>query len=141
MLQFCSHHIAQRDSTGPLHVPHSIRPRRDTLLLLCSNYTQNISLYQDAGSFGFDLLYHLVPVQRRWSFVMIHGHLTGCRRLSSSACEGHFSTPSPFKLWMDDTLVYDSLFLCACLLKVYNCVPAFQLYIKLSGSLFVVRKG
>lgn len=24
-------------------------------------------------------IFHLFPVQRRWSFVMIHGHVIGCR--------------------------------------------------------------
>lgn len=59
---------------------------------------------------------------------------------SSSAWQGHFLTLLPLTWkWKDDTLVWDSLFLCACLLKVYNCVHAFQLYIQLSGSLFIIK--
>lgn len=53
-----------------------------------------------------------------------------------------FSNPLTLKPKVDGWYsVYDSLFLCACLLKVYNSVHAFQLCIKLAGSLFTVRNG
>lgn len=68
------------------------------------------------------------PAQRRRSLVDHPRTFNWLSPFSSSACEGNFVTQSPLKLWMDDDLC-ESLFLCACLLKVSNCVHAFQLYI------------
>ncbi len=50
-------HAVQRGHAGPIHVPHSVWLWRDTFLLLYSNKTnkQKKSLYQDAGSLGFDV--------------------------------------------------------------------------------------
>lgn len=50
--------------------------QRDTLLLLYPSETNgsNKSLHQDAVSLGSDMFTTLIPVQRRWSFVMIHIH-------------------------------------------------------------------
>lgn len=93
MLQFCSL-VMLCNYTGPVHVPHS---GRETLLLLYSNY-KIISLYQDAGSFGFDLFNHLVQCRgggALWWFIASSSAV-----VSSSACSGHFLTLSPLKLWI-----------------------------------------
>lgn len=89
---------------------------------ICCNYKE-ISLDFGAGSSGFHVS-HLVPAQTRWSFAAIRGHRSA-RRL----CSFFFFSLNPSFLKCSGLTVYDSLFLCACLLRVYRCVHAFQLYI------------
>lgn len=59
------------------------------------------------------------------------------------ACEGRFFffhlTPS--FLNCSGMIVYDSLFLCACLLRVYRCVRAFQLCININWLPLYYQKG
>lgn len=84
---------------------------------------------------------HFFPVQRRWSFVMIYGLYLAFADVFFCLLfyvKGNFL--KTFKTESGMT-VYDSLFLCACLLRVYNSVHAFLLYIQLSGSLFGIAKG
>lgn len=69
-------HAVQRGYTGPVYVPHSLW-LRGVPFCCCTqakSNRSNKSLHRDAVSLGSDMFTTLIPVQRRWSFVMIHIH-------------------------------------------------------------------
>lgn len=116
----------QRGPVRAAHVPHSLWLWRGCIMFcfICCNYKE-ISLDFGAGSSGFHVS-HLVPAQTRWSFAAIRGRRSA-RCVFGFFCFFFFPL-NPSFLNCSGLTVYDSLFLCACLLRVYRCVHAFQLY-------------
>lgn len=140
----CSSVLLSRRATRPHRpVPHSVWLWRETFLY--SHKTHEISLYQDAGGFGSDVFSTLFPCRGRWSFVMTHGHLIGCRLLS--ACAWHFLFFLFFLFlphhpnWkrVDDILCKTHCFYVHAYWKYTTVYMHFSC--KWSGSFFIVRKG
>lgn len=121
-LQFCS--LSHSAISREMHFCFFIQRR------------QKISLYQHAGSF-----WHLFPVQRRQSFVMIHGFFIGCRLsfLFSFYLWGDCFNPSPLN-WSGWMILCVELTVSMCMLteSVQLCTCISALY---QGSLFWRQKG